>query len=55
MYLVDWHLSLFVKCLPLEAVVRIWDIYLSVVNYDHESEICILKIGLALLKIYASR
>lgn len=54
MYLMDWHLSLFSKCLPLEVVVRLWDIYLSYV-YPDDGEIYLLRLGLGLLQLYATK
>lgn len=49
MYLLDWHLSLFTKVLPLEAVARIWDVYL------YEGEIFLIRTALGVLRMFAPR
>lgn len=54
MYLMDWHLSLFAKCLPLEVVVRIWDIYFGYI-YPDDGEIYLLRLGLGLLQMHSNK
>ncbi len=49
MYLMDWHLSLFTKALPIEIAAKIWDVYLL------EGEVYVLSVGLGVLKMYASK
>lgn len=48
-FLLDWHLTLFTKALPLEIAARIWDCYL------HSGEVYILRASLGLLRLFARR
>lgn len=49
MYLMDWHLSLFTKALPLEIATKVWDAYLC------EGEVYVLCVGLGILKMFAPK
>lgn len=49
MYLMDWHLSLFTKALPLEIATKVWDAYLC------EGEVYVLSVGLGILKMFAPK
>lgn len=48
-FLLDWHLTIFAKALPLEIAARIWDCYL------HCGEVYILRASLGLLRMFARR
>jgi hypothetical protein len=48
-FLLDWHLTIFTKALPLEIAARIWDCYL------HCGEVYILRASLGLLRLFARR
>jgi hypothetical protein len=48
-FLLDWHLTIFSKALPLEIAARIWDCYL------HCGEVYILRASLGLLRLFARR
>ena len=48
-FLLDWHLTIFSKALPLEIAARIWDCYL------HCGEVYILRASLGLLRMFARR
>ena len=47
MFLLDWHLTLFVKPLPLDAAARVWDCFLA------GDEMYGLRIALGILRLYA--
>ncbi len=47
MFLLDWHLTLFVKPLPLDAAARVWDCFLA------GDEMFGLRIALGILRLYA--
>ena len=47
MFLLDWHLTLFVKPLPLDAAARVWDVFLGA------DEMCGMRIALGILRLYA--
>jgi TBC1 domain family member 14 len=49
MFLLDWNLTLYSKALPLEAAMRIWDVYLL------EGESMVLRAGLGVLRMYAMK
>ena len=49
MFLLDWNLTLYSKALPLEAAMRIWDMYLL------EGEPMVLRAGLGVLRMYAMK
>jgi hypothetical protein len=49
MFLMDWHLSLFTKALPIEIAAKIWDVYIL------EGEVYVLSVGLGILKMYAAK
>jgi hypothetical protein len=48
-FLLDWHLTIFTKALPLEIAARIWDCCL------HCGEVYILRASLGLLRLFARR
>jgi hypothetical protein len=47
MFLLDWHLTLFVKPLPLDAAARVWDCFLA------GDEMYGMRIALGILRLYA--
>ncbi len=47
MFLLDWHLTLFVKPLPLDCAARVWDIFLGA------DETYGLRIALGILRLFA--
>ena len=46
MYLMDWHLSLFAKTIPLDLVARLWNTYL------YDGEVFLVRAGLAILRTF---
>ena len=47
MFLLDWHLTIFAKALPLDVAARVWDCYLA------GGELFSLKCALGILRLYA--
>jgi hypothetical protein len=47
MFLLDWHLTLFAKALPLDVAARVWDCYLA------GGELFSLRCALGILRLYA--
>ena len=47
MFLLDWHLTLFVKPLPLDCAARVWDVFLGA------DETYGLRIALGILRLFA--
>ena len=47
MFLMDWHLTLFAKALPLDVAARVWDCYLA------GGELFFLRCALGILRLYA--
>ena len=49
MFLLDWHLTLFAKALPLDVAARVWDCYLA------GGELFSMRCALGILRLYAQR
>jgi hypothetical protein len=49
MFLLDWHLTIYAKALPLDVAARVWDCYLS------GGELFSLKCALGILRLYAPK